>query len=70
MRDQATIWSARSHTTIDLDPSALESLADEIKAVSSRSLDKRDALKQIADRKDAQISMLAIHTSVKEGGPR
>lgn len=74
MRDHAKAWKARSHTTLDdLEPSSLESLADEVTVSSRRNNkvnEKRDALKQFADREDAQISMLAIHTSVKSGGPR
>jgi len=75
MRDQAKAWNARSHTTIDdLEPTALESMADEVTVSSRRHNklnDKRDALKQFADREDVQISMLAVHTSVKKtGGPQ
>ena len=60
IREQAAVWRARSHTTIDLDPVVLESIADELRTVSSRNINKRDALKQIADREDVAISMLAI----------
>ena len=71
IQDQATVWRTRSHTSIDLDPVVLESLAAELRAVSSHSINKRDALKQIADREDAKISILAIHAAVvKTGGPQ
>jgi hypothetical protein len=68
IQDQATVWR-RSHTKMDLDPVALESIANEVKAVSSPN--KRDALKQIVDREEAKISMLSVHAAVvKNGGPQ
>jgi hypothetical protein len=41
---------------MDLDSVVLESIANELKTVSSRNVNKRDALKQLADREDAKIS--------------
>jgi len=70
IQDQATIWRA-SHTKMDLDPVVLESIANELKTVSSRNISKRDALKQLVDREDAEISMLSVHAAVaKAGGPQ
>jgi hypothetical protein len=50
IQDQATMWRQQSHTKIDLDPVVLESIALELKTVSSRNVNKRDALKQIVDK--------------------
>ena len=70
IQDQATIWRA-SHTKMDLGPVVLESIASELKTVSSRNINKRDALKQLVDREDAGISMLSVHAAVaKAGGPQ
>ena len=68
IQDQATVWR-RSHTKMDVDPVVLESIANEVKTVSSPN--KRDALKQIVDREEAKISMLSVHAAVvKNGGPQ
>jgi hypothetical protein len=68
IQDQATTWR-RSHTKMDLEPVVLESIANEVKTVSSPN--KRDGLKQLVDREEAQISMLSIHAAVvKNGGPQ
>ena len=70
IQDQATIRRA-SHSKMDLDPVVLESIANELKTVSSRNINKRDALKQLVDREDAEISMLSVHAAVaKAGGPQ
>jgi len=68
IQDQATVWR-RSHK-MDLDPSVLESIANELKAVSSRNVNKRDALKQLVDREDAKIAVLSVHAAVKAGAPQ
>jgi hypothetical protein len=68
LQDKATVLK-HSHTKIDLDPVVLESIADELKTVSPRNVSKRDALKQVADREDAKVSMLSVHAAVaKDGG--
>lgn len=68
LQDKATVWR-KSHTKMDLDPVVLESIANELKTVAARNVDKRDALKQLADREDAKVSMLSVHaTVVKNAG--
>lgn len=64
IQDRATIWKAQQHTKIDLDTVRLESIADELKTVSSRNVNKRDALKQIVNREEARMSVLSIHAAV------
>jgi hypothetical protein len=71
IQDRATIWKAQQHTKLDLDDVRLESVANEIKIVSSRNVNKRDALKQILDREEARMSILSVHAElVKTGGPQ
>lgn len=67
LQDKATVWR-NSHTKMDLDPVVLESMADELKTVSSRNVNKRDALKQLVDREDATVSMLSVHVAVVKNG--
>jgi hypothetical protein len=70
IQDQATVWRV-SHTKMDLEPVVLDSIANELKTVFSRNINKRDALKQLVDREDAKISMLSVHAAVgKVGGPQ
>jgi hypothetical protein len=65
IRDRATTWKAH-HTKLDLDTVRLESMADEIKGVSSR-----DVLKQLLNREESRLSLLSVHaTPVKTGGPQ
>jgi hypothetical protein len=70
IQDRATVWKAQQHTKIDLDAVRLQSMADEIKNVSSRSVNKRDALQQILNREEARMSVLSVHAAVKTGGPQ
>ena len=71
IQDRATVWKAQQHTKIDLETVALESMADEIKIVSSRSVNKRDALKQLLNREEGRLSLLSVHAAlVKTGGPQ
>jgi hypothetical protein len=71
IQDRATVWKAQRHTKLDLDAVALESMANELKNVSSRSTDKRGALKQILDKEESRMSLLSVHTAlVKTGGPQ
>lgn len=71
IQDRATVWKAQQHTKFDLDSGLLESLANEIKIVSSRNVNKRDALKQILDREEARMSILSPHAAlVKTEGPQ
>jgi len=71
IQDRATVWKAQQHTKLDLDGGLLESVANEIKIVSSRSVNKRDTLKQILDREETRISVLSVHAAlVKTGGPQ
>jgi len=60
-----------SHAKMDVNPVLLENVANELKTMSSRNVNKRDALKQLTDKEDARISMLSIHAMVtKAGGPQ
>jgi hypothetical protein len=68
IQDRATIWKARQHTKIDLDPVRLESIADELKTVSSRNVNKRDALKQIVNWEEARMSVLSVYAAVVKAG--
>ncbi len=71
IQDRATIWKAQQHTKIDLDVVRLESVADELKSVSSRNVNKRDALKQIVNTEEARMSVLSAHAALaKTGGPQ
>ena len=71
IQDRATVWKAQQHTKIDLDSVRLESIADELKTVSSRNANKRDALKQIVNREEARMSVLSVHAVVaKAEGPQ
>jgi hypothetical protein len=69
IQDRASVWKAQKHTKLDLDTVRLESMADEIKTVSSRSVNKRDALKQLLNREEGRLSLLSVHAAlVKTGG--
>src|SRR5262249_55311197 len=69
IQDRATVWKAQQHTKLDLDDVYLESMANELKTLSSRNVNKRDALKQLLDREGARMSMLSVHaTPNKTGG--
>jgi hypothetical protein len=71
LQDRATIWKAQPHTKIDLETVPLESIADELKTISSRNVNKRDALKQIMNREEARMSVSSVHAAlVKTGGPQ
>jgi hypothetical protein len=72
IQDRATVWKAQQHTKLDLDDVYLESIANEVKAVSSSgNVNKRDALKQLVDREEARMSVLSVHAAlVKTGGPQ
>jgi len=71
LQDRATIWKAQQHTKFDLDAGLLESIANEIKTLSSRNVNRRDALQQIVNREEARMSMLSVHaTPNKTGGPQ
>jgi hypothetical protein len=71
IQDRATVWKAQQHTKLDLDGGLLESVANEIRIVSSRNVKKRDALKQILDREEARMSILSVHAAlVKTRGPQ
>jgi hypothetical protein len=63
IQDRATVWKAQQHTKLDLDTVLLESIANELKT-ASRSVNKRDVLKQIVDREEAETSMLSVHAVV------
>jgi hypothetical protein len=64
IQDRASVWKAQKHTKLDLDTVRLESIANELKTVSSR-----DALKQLLDREQARMSALSVHAApVKTGG--
>jgi hypothetical protein len=64
IQDRATTWRRSQHTKLDLDPVVLESIAQELTTVSSRNVNKRDALKQLVDREEANASMLSAHAAV------
>jgi hypothetical protein len=66
--DRATIWKAQQHTKIDLDVVRLESVADELKTVSSHNVNKRDALKQIVNTEEARMSILSVHAALAKTG--
>jgi hypothetical protein len=71
IQDRASVWKAQKHTKLDLDTVRLESMADEIKIVSSRSVNKRDALKQLLNREEGRLSLMSVHAAlVKTGGPQ
>jgi hypothetical protein len=71
IQDRATVWKAQQHTKIDLETAPLESMADEIKIVASRSVNKRDALKQLLNREEGRLSLMSVHAAlVKTGDPQ
>jgi hypothetical protein len=66
IQDRATSWRGSQHTKLDLDPIVLESIANQIKTSP-----KRDALQQLVDREETNISMLSVHAAVvNAGGPQ
>jgi hypothetical protein len=71
IQDRATVWKAQQHTKLDLDDVYLESMANELKALSSRNVNRRDALQQIVNREEARMSLRSVHAAlVKTEGPR
>jgi len=71
MQDRATVWKAQRHTKLDLDDHYLQSIAKELKALSSRNVNKRDTLNQILNREKLRMSISAVHESlVKTGVPQ
>jgi hypothetical protein len=69
IQDRATVWKAQQQTKIETVP--LESVANELKTVCSRNVNKRDALKQIVNREEARLSLSSLHAAlVKNGGPQ
>ena len=71
IQDRATVWKAQQHTKLDLDATLLESIANELKALSPRNVNTRDTLNQILNREKFRMSILAGHGSlVKTGGPQ
>jgi hypothetical protein len=71
IQGQAGVWKAQNHTKLDLDTVRLESMADELKTVSSRSVSKREVLKQLLSREEGRLSLLSVHaTLVKTEGPQ
>ena len=68
LQDRAAIWKAQQHIKLDLDVVRLESMADELKIVSSRSVNKRDTLKHIANREATRLSMMSIHAALVKTG--
>jgi len=72
IQDRATAWNAQQHTKLDLDTVRLESIANELKAVSSLNVNKRrEALQQIVNREEARMSVLSPHAAlVKTEGPQ
>ncbi len=71
IQDRATVWKAQQHTKLDLDDVYLESIANELKALSSRNVNRRDALQQIVNREEARMSVLSVHAAlVKTEGPQ
>jgi hypothetical protein len=71
IQDRASIWKAQQHTKFDLNDVYLESIANELKALSSRNVNRRDALQQIVNREEAEMSIGSVHAAlVKTGGPQ
>ncbi len=71
IQDRATVWKAQQHTKLDLDAVRLESIANELKNVSSRNVNRRDAVKQIVNREEATLAVLSAHEAlVRTGGPQ
>jgi len=69
IQDRATVWKAQQHTKLDLDAVRLESIANELKSLSSRNVNKRDTLNQILNREKLRVSVLSVHAAlVKKGG--
>ena len=71
IQDRATVWKAQQHTKLDLDDVYLESIANELKALSSRNVNRRDALQQIVNREEDNMSVRSVHAAlVKTGDPQ
>jgi hypothetical protein len=65
------VWKAQKHAKRDLDTVRLESAASELKAVCSRNVDKRAALKQIGDTEQGRLTVMSVHVALaKTGGPQ
>ena len=71
IQDRANVWNVQPHTKLDLNDVYLESIANELKALSSGNGNRRDALQQIVNREEANMSVRSVHAAlVKTGGPQ
>ena len=71
IQDRANVWKVQPHTKLDLNDVYLESIANELKALSSGNGNRRDALQQIVNREEANMSVRSVHAAlVKTGGPQ
>jgi len=70
IQDRATVWKAQQHTKLDLNDVYLESIANELKALSSRNVNRRDALQQIVNREEARMSLRSVHAALVKAGGR
>jgi hypothetical protein len=70
IQDRATAWKAQ-HANLGLNDVYLEAIANELKALSSHNVNRRDALQQIVNREEADMSVRSVHAAlVKTGGPQ
>ena len=71
IQDRAIVWKAQQHTKLELNGVYLESIANELKALSPRNVNRRDALQQIVNREEAEMSVRSVHAAlVKTGAPQ
>jgi hypothetical protein len=70
IQDRITLWKAQPHATLDLEAGTLRGVVDELRAISSHSTNKRDALNQYVAKHDQRIATLAPHAELKAGGPQ
>jgi len=63
IQDRATVWKAQ-HTKLDLNDVYLELIANELKTLSSRNVNKRDALQQVVNREEAHMSVRSVHAAL------
>jgi hypothetical protein len=70
IQERITIWKAQ-HTIVNFEPGEVQGMVAELKAMSARATNKRDALQQFVARREAQVAVLSPHANLtKIGGPQ
>ncbi len=67
LQQRITVWNSQQHTTLDLEAGEMRGVVAELKAISARSTNKRDALQQYVARENARVATLSPHAELKTG---